>query len=277
MLQAQSVLITGCSTGIGRALALELAKRGHTVYATARRPETLDDIASANLIPLALDVLDPDSAAKAIATVIEKSGRLDMLINNAGVSNTAPLVEAPLDRLKGIVDTNLTAVIAMIQAVFPTMADQGHGRIVNVGSVVGVLPTPFTATYCASKAAVHMLSDTLRMELHPFNIDVIEVQPAAVRTEIEDRAAEGMDAFKDEKSRYRPYFEGIKARFEGPKKKPFTAEQFAELTADQIMQAKAPRIVRGGGESKLLHTLAKLPTAIREPMFIKEYGLSRKS
>ena len=276
MLQAQSVLITGCSTGIGRALALELASRGHTVYATARRPETLDDIASTNLIPLALDVLDPASAAKAIALVKEKSGKLDMLINNAGVSNTAPLVEAPLERLRGIVDTNLTAVIAMIQAVFPTMADQGHGRIVNVGSVVGLLPTPFTATYCATKAGVHMLSDTLRMELHPFHIDVIEVQPAAVRTEIEDRAAEGMDAFQDDKSRYKPYFEGIKARFEGPKKKPFTPEAFAKLTADQIMLPKAPRVVRGGGESKLLHTLAKLPTAIRESIFIKEYGLSRK-
>lgn len=270
----KTVLITGCSTGIGRALAVELAGRGVQVFATARRPETLADIASDRLIPLRLDVLDAASRAHAVADVIAKAGAVDVLVNNAGVSLIAPLVEAPLDRVKTVVDTNLTATIAMIQLVFPHMADRG-GRIVNLGSAIGVLPTPFSATYCATKAAVHMLSDTLRIELAPFGIDVITVQPAAVRSEIEDRSAEGLEAFSSEASRYRRFYAGLRKRLERPKQNPVSAEDYALSLADAILAQRPPRVVRGGRGSAMYQTAARLPPAVRDFFLRQEFGLLR--
>ncbi|QKX17204.1 SDR family oxidoreductase [Microbulbifer sp. YPW1] len=274
MKKIQNVLITGCSTGIGRALAQELARRGCRVYATARRPEVLEDIASENLIPLRLDVLDRRSVEDALNTVVSEAGSIDMLINNAGVSSTAPAVEADFEQLKGLVDTNLTACIGITQAVFPHMAAQGYGRIVNVGSVVGELPAPFTATYCATKAAIHMFSDVLRMELLPFNIEVTTVQPAAVSTEIETRSATGVEMFGSADSRYQKYYAGIRKRFEGGEKVAMSAEDFAAQVAPKLLLSRAPRIVSGGGNNRLLRTLAKLPVSLRDWLLRKEYQLS---
>lgn len=269
----KTVLITGCSTGIGRALAVSMARAGCLVYATARRLETLDEIASDRIVPLQLDVLDQASINAALSRVYADGGRLDMLVNNAGLSATSPLVETDLERIKGLIDTNLLACIAMIQAVFPAMADAGGGRIVNVGSVVGELPVPFTATYCATKAGVHMLSDVLRMELNPFNIDVVTVQPAAVATEIEARSGEGVEAFASEKSRYRRFYQSIRKRFEGQDDSAMSAADFAEQITPALLAEKAPRVVTGGGNNTLLRTLARMPAGLRDSLMRREYGL----
>ena len=274
MKKINNVLITGCSTGIGRALAQQLAKQGCRVYASARRPEVLQDIASENLIPLRLDVLDRNSVDEALTRVVTEAGSIDMLINNAGVSSTAPAVEADFEQLKGLVDTNLTACIGITQAVFPHMASQGYGRIVNVGSVVGELPAPFTATYCATKAGIHMFSDVLRMELLPFNIEVTIVQPAAVSTEIESRSATGVEIFATENSRYQKFYAGIRKRFEGGADVAMSAEDFARQITPKLLQARAPRIVSGGGNNQLLRTLAKLPASLRDWLLRREYQLS---
>lgn len=276
MLQSQSILITGCSTGIGRALALELAARGHTVFATARRVETLADIASDRLVPLALDVLDESSVERVVEEVLGRAGRVDILINNAGVSATGPLVETPFSRLKSLVDTNLTAPMKMVQSVFPSMADRGAGRIVNIGSVVGVFPSPFTAAYCATKAGLHMLSQVLRLELAPFGIDVIVVQPAAVKSEIEARSAEGMEAFARTDSRYRPLVQAIRKRSEQPQKDPVSTEEFARKTADAILADRAPRVVYGGRGSTFLQLAARLPAPVREALTRRDFGLTER-
>lgn len=271
----KTVLITGCSTGIGRALAVELAQRGVHVFATARRPETLSSIASEHLTPIALDVLDAGSRERAVADVIAHAGHLDVLVNNAGVSLIAPLVEAPFDRVKNVIDTNLTATIAMIQAVFPHMAERG-GRIVNIGSAIGVMPSPFSATYCATKAAVHMLSDVMRLELAPFGIDVVTAQPAAVRSEIEDRSAEGLEAFSRETSRYRRFYAGLRMRLERPKENPVSAEDYARDLADAILADNPPRVIRGGRGSTTYQTAARLPPAVRDFFLRREFGLPSK-
>src|SRR5262249_39954053 len=155
------VLITGCSTGIGRALAVEFASRGHRTFATARNLPAVADLAAAGAEPLTLDVQDPASIRAAVETVIARAGRIDVIVNNAGINVYGPLVAIPLERIEKLFASNVTGLIAVIQAAFPHMAARRSGRIVNIGSVVGVLPTPWAAPYCASKAAVHMLSDVV--------------------------------------------------------------------------------------------------------------------
>ncbi len=269
------VLVTGCSTGIGRALALQLAEQGCLVYATARRPESIADLQSAQITPLPLDVLDQQSIDAAVSQ-INGAGGVDMLVNNAGISLTAPLVETEFARVRSVVETNLLGCIAMIQAVFPLMADSGAGRIVNVGSVVGELPVPFTATYCATKAGLHMLSDVLRLELAPFGIDVVTVQPAAVASEIEARSGVGVEVFAGEGSRYQQFYAAIRQRFEGQENVAMSAEEFAARVTPQLLAKKAPRVVAAGGNNALLRTLMRLPAGLRDRLLQREYGLPAK-
>ena len=267
----KNIFVTGCSTGIGRALATELGSRGHRVFATARRPETLEALASDQIVPIQLDVLDPMSRERAVARAVEVGGSLDVLVNNAGVSLIAPLVEAPLDKVQTLVDTNLTATIAMIQLAFPHMTRDA--RIMNLGSIIGLLPSPFTAAYCATKAGIHMLSDTLRLELAPFGIHVIVAQPAAVRSEIEDRSAEGLDAFANESSKYHAFHSALRWRAERPKQDPVTAESYARDLADALLAPVPPRVVRGGRGSSLMRGAARLPPRVRDFFLRREFGL----
>jgi short-subunit dehydrogenase len=146
-------------------------------------------------------------------------------------------------------------------------------RIMNMGSVIGVLPSPFTAAYCATKAGVHMLSDVLRLELSPFGIHVITVQPAAVRSEIEDRSAEGLEAFQSETSKYREFYDALRWRAERPKQNPVSAESYAQDLADALLQDPPPRVVRGGRGSALMQGAARLPSRVRDFFLKKEFGL----
>ncbi|MCB0220272.1 MAG: SDR family oxidoreductase, partial [Chrysiogenetes bacterium] len=177
MLKNQVILITGCSSGIGRALSLELAARGHRVYASARRPEALEDLKSKGIDAVALDVNDGESIKAAVHLIHEDAGRIDMVVNNAGFSLVGPLAEVDLADFRRELETNVVGPVALAQAAIPHMVKQGSGRIVNVGSTVGILPTPFAGAYCASKSAIHMLSEVMRIELAPFGIDVILVAP----------------------------------------------------------------------------------------------------
>src|SRR5690606_14179019 len=166
-------LITGCSTGIGRELARQLVARGWRVYAGARRPDVLADLASDNLIPLQLDVNEPSHLQHALEMIERQSGRLDLLVNNAGYGAMGPLVEMPLNEVRQQFETNLFAPLALIQTMLPLLQRSQQERpnqkaqVVNIGSVSGVLTTPFSGAYCATKAALHKLSDALRMELAP--------------------------------------------------------------------------------------------------------------
>ncbi len=270
----QVVLITGCSSGIGLALAEELSARGQRVFATARKPAALSGLNGPRLEKLALDVTDPDSIAEAVARVIAVAGRIDMLINNAGFNAIGPLAEVPLSEARRLFDTNLLAPLALTQAVFPHMAARKHGRIINIGSVVGLLPTPFAGVYCASKAGVHMMSEVLRMELAPFGIDVIEVQPGAVRSRIADNAAAGLEHYQRESSRYRPVFAGIQKRAGASQDRPMSAESFAREVVSAVLAEKPARIVRRGRGANLYSALSKLPGPARDRVLMRQFGLS---
>jgi NAD(P)-dependent dehydrogenase (short-subunit alcohol dehydrogenase family) len=268
------VLVTGCSTGIGRALAHELRRAGHRAYATARRKESLDELAAEGLAALRLDVNDAASIAAAVAEVIDREGRIDMLVNNAGVNFFGPLAELPLERVRTLFETNVTSLIATAQAVFPHMVERRSGRIVNVGSVVGVLPTPFAGPYCASKAAVHMMSDCLRMEVAPFGIEVIVVQPGRVRSSIADSGADDLERFRSSSSQYRAAYDGIVKRAYASQQDPSEADEFAREVVAAITAVPAPRVVRAGRGAEAIVQLAALPGEELDRAMGAQFGLA---
>ena len=184
---APVALITGCSTGVGRATAEALAAAGYAVAATARRPETLDGIGAA--MTLALDVTDTASIEAAVGAVLQRYGRIDALVNNAGYALRGAVEEVDVEAVGRLLDVNVLGIIRMVQAVAPAMRRQGSGRIVNVGSLAGKLGGPANGAYAATKHAGEALSDALRWELTPFGIRVVLVQPGAIRTSFEQTVA----------------------------------------------------------------------------------------
>ncbi|HEY5835727.1 oxidoreductase [Streptomyces sp.] len=185
-----AVLITGTSSGIGRAAALSLVRNPEfTVYATARRPGTLTDLAEAGARTLALDVTDETSRAKVVATVEAEQGAVGVLINNAGYGEYGTVEETGLDGVRRQFETNVFGLARMTQLVLPGMREAGHGRIINVGSMGGRLVFPAGGYYHASKYAVEALTDALRFEVAPFGIKVSLIEPGLIRTGFGDTAA----------------------------------------------------------------------------------------
>lgn len=180
------VLITGCSTGIGRHLAQRLAQLGYTVVATARKVETLDDLTVA--LKLQLDVTQTDSVNQAIAHTLQQFGRIDILVNNAGYCMLGALEEVSEEQTQQVFDVNVFGALRMIRAVVPYMREQRAGRIINISSIAGKLSTPVNGTYSATKFALEALSDALHMELAPFGIQVVLVEPGAIKTCFDDTA-----------------------------------------------------------------------------------------
>ena len=186
---SSSVLITGCSTGIGRATAKRLVAGGRTVYATARRPETLPELEAAGCRTLALDVTDEASMQAAVDAV---EGGVGVLINNAGYSQSGALETLPMESVRRQFETNVFGLLRMCQLVLPGMRAAGAGTIVNVSSMGGRLTFPGGGAYHATKYAVEAMSDALRMEVGRFGIDVICVEPGLIRTEFGSTAASGV-------------------------------------------------------------------------------------
>ncbi len=180
------ILITGCSTGIGRESADLLVKAGYTVYATARRVETLDALADAGARVLPLDVTDEASMAAAVHAVEAEHGRVGTLINNAGFGEYGPIEEADLAAVRRMFETNVFGLARMTQLVLPGMRTAGGGLIVNIGSMGGRIAFPIGGYYHATKYAVEAITDSLRNEVHGFGIDVVLVEPGAIRTNFEE-------------------------------------------------------------------------------------------
>src|SRR5947207_4434609 len=183
-----NVLITGCSSGIGRATARHLAARNWTVYATARRVEAIQDLAADGCRLLALDVTDDQSMVAAVAAVDKEHGAVDALVNNAGYGEYGPVEEVPLDAARKEFETNVFGLARMAQLVLPGMRRQRRGRIVNVGSMGGRFTFPGGGWYHASKYAVEALSDALRFEVRPFGVAVVLIEPGTIRTRFAETA-----------------------------------------------------------------------------------------
>jgi NAD(P)-dependent dehydrogenase (short-subunit alcohol dehydrogenase family) len=189
---SKAVLISGCSSGIGRATALRLARSGWTVYASARRPESIADLKDAGCRTLALDVTDEQSMRAAVDTVEQAEGAVGVLINNAGYSQSGAIETVPLDAVRRQFETNVFGLVRLTQLVLAKMRDQHWGKIVNVGSMGGRLSFPGAGHYHATKHALEAISDALRFELRGFGIDVILLEPGLITTEFGDTAVASM-------------------------------------------------------------------------------------
>lgn len=193
MTSRDPVLISGCSSGIGAATAAALVRSGHTVYATARDLKTLTELEALGCHLLELDVTSEDSMTAAVKTVEAAHGRVGVLINNAGFGEYGPIEESDLVRVRAMFETNVFGLARLSQLVLPGMRQAHSGRIVNIGSMGGRITFPVGGFYHATKYAVEAISDALRVEVRPFGIEVILVEPGLIRTKFESRVSESLE------------------------------------------------------------------------------------
>lgn len=194
---SKAVLITGCSTGIGRATAERLAQKGWRVYATARDVEKIHDLANRGCEVLPLDVTDEGSMGAAVGEIERREGAVGVLVNNAGYSQSGAIEEVPMEKVRRQFETNVFGLARMCQLALPGMRRQRWGRILNISSMGGVLTFPGGGYYHATKYAVEALSDALRFEVAGFNVKVTVIQPGLIRTSFADAATGSMDAPED--------------------------------------------------------------------------------
>lgn len=180
---AKTALVTGASSGIGEATALELQELGYTVYGAARRTDRLAELAERGIRPLAMDVTDEDSLQAGVKQIVAETGRIDVLANIAGYGSYGALEDVPLDEARRQFEVNVFGAIRLTQLVLPHMRTQRAGTVVNVTSMGGKIYTPLGGWYHGSKFALEALSDCLRLEAKPFGIDVVVIEPGGIATE----------------------------------------------------------------------------------------------
>jgi len=273
------VLITGCSSGIGRATALRFAEEGWCVYASARRLDSLRELAAPGLVPLALDVDDDASRREAVSRVLSEAGRLDALVNNAGYGLMGPLAALMPERLREQMETNVIAPMELARLALTApggMLERRSGRVVNVGSVVSYAPTPFSGAYCASKAALRALSDVLRLELLPFGIQVVQVEPGPIRSGFAAAARTAAHRTLGELGPYdylRPYVEkriGASQRHAAP------AEDAAAAIYRAAAAARPPAHITVTGQARGMKAVkALLPDRATDAVLARAFGLDR--
>lgn len=274
-LQANEVvLITGCGSGIGKALALAFHRQGFAVCATARRVETMQDLAQAGMQTLALDVTQDEDIRKVLDTLKATGRQVGALVNNAGYGAMGPLLDVPSSQWQRQFEVNVFAPMALTRAVLPGMIERGRGLVVNISSVSGVMPTPFAGAYCASKAALNAASDALRMELRPLGIDVVTVQPGGIQSSFGDRAADQVNLAPD--SPYQAIREGVLARANESQAGATPADEFARQLVRQLQRARPSALIRLGRKSTLMPLLKQvLPTAVLDRMLGRRFQLDR--
>src|SRR5947209_8668852 len=233
---AHAVLITGCSTGIGRATAERLARSGRTVYATARRADSIADLERAGCRTLALDVTDEQSMRDAVAAVEQAEGAVGALVNNAGYSQSGAVEDVPMEQVRRQFETNVFGLIRMCQLVLPGMRRQRWGKIVNLSSMGGRLVFPGGGLYHATKYAVEAISDALRFEVRGFGVDVVLIEPGLIVTAFGDTAVASVGTSGDG---------GPHAEFN---------RKVASLTKDAY---KGPMSKLGAGPDAVAKTIAK--------------------
>ncbi len=219
----KTVLITGCSTGIGRATAERFVKAGWITYATARKVETLQELEAMGCRTLALDVLDEASMVAAVEQVEAEEGVISVLVNNAGFSLTGAIEELPMDEVRRQFETNVFGLVRMSQLVMPAMREQGWGRIINISSMGGKLTFPGMGFYHGTKYAVEAISDAMRFEVRSFGVRVVLIEPGLIKTAFGDTASNHIPAAPASDDGSSPYTafnaavgESVMGAYEGP-------------------------------------------------------------
>jgi NADP-dependent 3-hydroxy acid dehydrogenase YdfG len=242
LMDAPIALVTGCSSGIGAATVRELSGRGWRVAATGRRLEALAPLeALPGVTAIVLDVCDHESIVQATKRVADDLGPVRALVNNAGYALLGPIEEADLDAVRRQFETNVLGLLDVTQQVLPVMREQRRGVICNISSVAGIYSNPFGGVYAASKFAVEALSDALRLEVTPWRIKVVVVEPGPIQTDFDTRAkAESVTSTRPD-SPYQPWLDEMESQADGViDRVQKSAEHCAAVIADAV-EAKRPR------------------------------------
>ncbi|WP_150299398.1 SDR family oxidoreductase [Pseudomonas profundi] len=267
-------LITGCSSGIGQALAEVMIDAGYQVWATARKPGSLSALVERGAVAVELDVNNAEQRAACAARLQNEAGRLDVLVNNAGYGAMGPVLDADRETLLKQFDTNVFAPLQLVRATADLLR-ASEGLIVNIGSVSGVTTTPFSGVYCASKAALHALSDALRLELTPFGIKVLTVKPGSIASDFGNNATAAITI--DDNSWFKPWEKGVQARAMASQKGDSTpARDFAVELMGYIKNPLRPEEALIGANSRKMVSLKRwLPTSMLDAQLRKRFRLDK--
>jgi NAD(P)-dependent dehydrogenase (short-subunit alcohol dehydrogenase family) len=242
---SKAVLITGCSTGIGRATAEHLAAKGWTVYATARRPDSIEDLQAQGCRTLALDVTSEESMRAAVDRVEQAEGAVGVLVNNAGYSQSGAVESVNLDDVRAQFETNVFGLIRMSQLVLPGMRRQGFGKIVNVSSMGGKMTFPGGGIYHATKHAVEALSDAMRFEVRGFGVDVIVIEPGLIKTQFGEAAVNSIERGTSDNGPYAEFNAAVAATtagaYEGPLAKLGGGPETVARKIEKAISRRKPR------------------------------------
>ncbi len=264
------VLITGASSGIGRATAELLAARGYRVFGGVRAAATTRAPVGVELVPL--DVRDEASVKACVDEVRSRAGRIDVLINNAGVNLVGAIEETSISQAQALLDTNVLGILRMIQAVLPGMRRQGWGQIVNISSILGFLPAPFMGVYASTKHAIEGLSESLDHEVRAFGIRVVLIEPSYIRTNLDASAAQAegqIDAYAAQRRRTAAAITHNTNTAPEPK-----------VVAEEVLRSieGRHRMRRPIGQAALLSWLRRLlPARMFEPSLRKAFALDPSS
>jgi NAD(P)-dependent dehydrogenase (short-subunit alcohol dehydrogenase family) len=263
------VLITGGSSGIGKSIGEFLYQKGFSVYGTSRNPENISD----SVFPLvALDVRNANSIQLAVATIIKEKGHLDIVINNAGVGITGPLEEIPMEEIKNNFETNLFGPIEVMKAVLPQMRSQKSGLIINITSIAGYMGLPYRSVYSASKGALELITEALRMEVKSFGVQITNVAPGDFATNI---AAGRFHAPVIKNSAYEKIYGEVLSTMNEHVDRGSNPNEMAEAVY-QIILEKNPRIHYKVGAFMQKFSIALkrvLPDKVYEKMLMNHYKL----
>ena len=269
------VLVTGCSEGgIGWHLCVAFASAGCRVFATARRVEAMRGLEAHGCTCLALDVTSEASIKAAVADVLAQAQRIDVLVNNAGRGCAGPLAEVPLAQVRATFEANVFGLLAVTQAVVPSMAARRSGTVVHIASIVGQVATPFAGAYCSSKAAVVSLGDCMRVELAPFGVRVVTVCPGAIRSKFGENTAGELDL--STLRLYAPFRAAVAARATASQSTASTpGEEFAARVVRDVLRPEPPALLWVGHMSLLFRVLRwLLPLRLRDALLTKRFGLA---
>jgi len=268
MENSKVVVVTGVSSGIGRAAAAKFAKQGCQVFGTVRNAETAQAIPGVALVEM--DVRDEASVQRGIQTIIAQAGRIDVLVNSAGVTLLGATEETSIAEAQALFDTNLFGLLRTIHAVLPHMRGQRSGRIVNISSVLGFLPAPYMALYAASKHAVEGLSETLDHELRQFGIRVALVEPSFTKTNLDLNAPQTASRIADYSREFGVVSQAIQKNVQNAP----DPEGVAGTVLDAALGAWKMRHTPKGEASLLARLRRFLPAGPVEKGLRKTFGLA---
>lgn len=248
---AKIVLVTGASAGIGKATAIYLAQSGYQVYGAARRTEKMQDLKAYDIKPVALDITKEESITACVEQIIKEAGSIDVLVNNAGFGSEGAIEDVPIKDAKYQMDVNVFGAMRLTQLVLPIMRQNKYGKIVNISSVGGKIALPLGGWYHASKFAMEALSDAIRMEVKPFGIDVIVIEPGGIKSEWGDIAMESLVRVSGS-SAYKEMVKGAQKSFKQTENNNSEPIVIAKLIKKGIEANKPKTRYAGGSMAKLL-------------------------